>query len=131
MSFLCFFLCTGAPRALHVLTHACPTLRSSDLSRQGLHRSLRPHRLHHRLPHARLARSRPGAVAVQRLHAPDRHRDAAAADAAPLRKCARHRALAEGPAASIMGVLRSEEHTSELQSLMRITYDVFCLKKKN
>src|SRR3546814_8175079 len=27
--------------------------------------------------------------------------------------------------------LRSEEHTSELQSLMRITYAVFCLKKKH
>src|SRR3546814_4828516 len=29
------------------------------------------------------------------------------------------------------GVVRSEEHTSELQSLMRISYAVFCLKKKN
>src|SRR3546814_7111264 len=28
-------------------------------------------------------------------------------------------------------VRRSEEHTSELQSLMRISYAVFCLKKKN
>src|SRR3546814_3394235 len=28
------------------------------------------------------------------------------------------------------GSLRSEEHTSELQSLMRISYAVFCLKKK-
>src|SRR3546814_3026945 len=28
------------------------------------------------------------------------------------------------------GVPRSEEHTSELQSLMRISYAVFCLKKK-
>src|SRR3546814_9687306 len=28
-------------------------------------------------------------------------------------------------------VLRSEEHASELQSLMRISYAVFCLKKKN
>src|SRR3546814_9944182 len=28
-------------------------------------------------------------------------------------------------------VFRSEEHTSELQSLMRISYAVFCLKKKN
>src|SRR3546814_9005601 len=28
-------------------------------------------------------------------------------------------------------MLRSEEHTSELQSLMRISYAVFCLKKKN
>src|SRR3546814_6632402 len=36
--------------------------------------------------------------------------------------------------ASVAGVLleviRSEEHTSELQSLMRISYAVFCLKKK-
>src|SRR3546814_5277725 len=29
------------------------------------------------------------------------------------------------------GYFRSEEHTSELQSLMRISYAVFCLKKKN
>src|SRR3546814_9723053 len=29
------------------------------------------------------------------------------------------------------GLGRSEEHTSELQSLMRISYAVFCLKKKN
>src|SRR3546814_3497531 len=28
-------------------------------------------------------------------------------------------------------VMRSEEHTSELQSLMRTSYAVFCLKKKN
>src|SRR3546814_3101189 len=28
-------------------------------------------------------------------------------------------------------ITRSEEHTSELQSLMRISYAVFCLKKKN
>src|SRR3546814_3046377 len=39
--------------------------------------------------------------------------------------------------AAVMGLsmstifLRSEEHTSELQSLMRISYAVFCLKKKN
>src|SRR3546814_9711558 len=35
------------------------------------------------------------------------------------------------PLASHMATgLRSEEHTSELQSLMRISYAVFCLKKK-
>src|SRR3546814_10070458 len=34
--------------------------------------------------------------------------------------------LIRGPAQK-----RSEEHTSELQSLMRISYAVFCLKKKN
>src|SRR3546814_7720854 len=32
---------------------------------------------------------------------------------------------------AIDGPDRSEEHTSELQSLMRISYAVFCLKKKN
>src|SRR3546814_8662434 len=31
----------------------------------------------------------------------------------------------------ITSAMRSEEHTSELQSLMRISYAVFCLKKKN
>src|SRR3546814_9282763 len=38
--------------------------------------------------------------------------------------------LAEGLSGGDAG-LRSEEHTSELQSLMRTSYDVFCLKKKN
>src|SRR3546814_7212741 len=32
---------------------------------------------------------------------------------------------------TVAGAHRSEEHTSELQSLMRISYAVFCLKKKN
>src|SRR3546814_6654915 len=32
---------------------------------------------------------------------------------------------------AVWGRLRSEEHTPELQSLMRISYAVFCLKKKN
>src|SRR3546814_1412350 len=35
------------------------------------------------------------------------------------------------PAIVRSGRCRSEEHTSELQSLMRISYAVFCLKKKN
>src|SRR3546814_5288426 len=42
--------------------------------------------------------------------------------------------IAHGPLVyGIAGGLqyRSEEHTSELQSLMRISYSVFCLKKKN
>src|SRR3546814_7584571 len=47
--------------------------------------------------------------------------------------------LSEPPRGSIRAIegiqegrdLRSEEHTSELQSLMRISYAVFCLKKKN
>src|SRR3546814_7344426 len=35
-----------------------------------------------------------------------------------------------GAEAQDLGHVRSEEHTSELQSLMRISYAVFCLKKK-
>src|SRR3546814_9669527 len=35
------------------------------------------------------------------------------------------------PAVKMVDDNRSEEHTSELQSLMRISYAVFCLKKKN
>src|SRR3546814_20912776 len=37
--------------------------------------------------------------------------------------------LALAPRVTVLA--RSEEHTSELQSLMRISYAVFCLKKKN
>src|SRR3546814_1153713 len=44
-----------------------------------------------------------------------------AADDARLHVCAVHR---------FRHFVRSEEHTSELQSLMRISYAVFCLKKK-
>src|SRR3546814_6555572 len=41
------------------------------------------------------------------------------------------RIMAEGPVSgSSTLMVRSEEHTSELQSLMRISYAVFCLKKK-
>src|SRR3546814_8933324 len=40
------------------------------------------------------------------------------------------RGIADRPRLAIGGVGRSEEHTSELQSLMRISYAVFCLKKK-
>src|SRR3546814_7207360 len=44
---------------------------------------------------------------------------------------AHHRMLrGVGHAGNRRGVVRSEEHTSELQSLMRISYAVFCLKKK-
>src|SRR3546814_10109399 len=41
----------------------------------------------------------------------------------------KHRLADELPA--IVATLRSEEHTSELQSLMRISYAVFCLKTQN
>src|SRR3546814_4450097 len=47
--------------------------------------------------------------------------------AAPKGKTVRCAGLLRQPSARP----RSEEHTSELQSLMRISYAVFCLKKKN
>src|SRR3546814_8094100 len=43
---------------------------------------------------------------------------------------ARRAQIGDGGAATKAVVCRSEEHTSELQSLMRISYAVFCLKKK-
>src|SRR3546814_7389864 len=46
------------------------------------------------------------------------------------RQAARRRACGKA-ARPLPAPPRSEEHTSELQSLMRISYAVFCLKKKN
>jgi hypothetical protein len=62
--------------------------------RHGPARDLRQFRLRHRLPRAGPARFRPGDLAVQRLHDPDRHRDAGAAHAAPFRQRAGSRQLA-------------------------------------
>src|SRR3546814_10863090 len=42
----------------------------------------------------------------------------------------RHRAFELVAERTRVRIVRSEEHTSELQSLMRISYAVFCLKKK-
>src|SRR3546814_5054423 len=56
------------------------------------------------------------------LHKSTVHREITDSGAKDGEKCDQHR-IAHGG--------RSEEHTSELQSLMRISYAVFCLKKKN
>src|SRR3546814_6634399 len=50
--------------------------------------------------------------------------------AQPLVAAARHILAVGGDDRGQGGTQRSEEHTSELQSLMRISYAVFCLKKK-
>src|SRR3546814_8239510 len=72
-------------------------------------------------PYTTLFRSHRGRCARSRAASrasPDRSRHS------PCRECAARRARPPGSAR------RSEEHTSELQSLMRISYAVFCLKKK-
>src|SRR3546814_3834999 len=94
-----------------------------------------PHALH-RHHHRRRARRGAGRAAARRL--PGRHR--VDGYAAGLRRGQHRRAdpalHAPEPAASVPGAAgdrdlpRSEEHTSDLQSLMRISYAVFCLNKK-
>src|SRR3546814_10179984 len=76
---------------------------------------------------AHLARARPGAPSASTARAMLKAIAAQATQAAlaayePEGRCA------NGPS---LNSARSEEHTSELQSLMRISYAVFCLKKKN
>src|SRR3546814_4676199 len=98
-------------------------------------------------PYTTLFRSVPGADGVaepgtDRGHATRRGAAAApgtaarrdpralAGDAAAGADC-RPRTLPRRPPARVFRRHKSEEHTSELQSLMRISYAVFCLKKKN
>src|SRR3546814_9293676 len=70
-------------------------------------------------------------------HRADSHRGAARRARGGERQRSRGRRLCHGgrdrPPRQFLprGEPRSEEHTSELQSLMRISYAVFCLKKKN
>ena len=59
---------------------------AAGISRHQAPGDVRQFRLRDRLPRARPARPRPGDLAVQRLHDPDRHRDAAAAHAEALRE---------------------------------------------
>src|SRR3546814_1849541 len=76
-----------------------------------------------RSPDPRVAKSRPRA-ALSRNGAATREAIARAPCAAALP------AVLATPPRPAATVDRSEEHTSELQSLMRISYAVFCLKKK-
>src|SRR3546814_15115165 len=108
-----FFYLYGYHRDLHVLTHSFPTRRSSDLACAVTF----------------------GAHLIEPIFAlalPQRDLDAPAPHAAGqiMEKAdsAFDRLVFRNPAPRAG---RSEEHTSELQSLMRNSYAVFCLKKKN
>src|SRR3546814_2483047 len=95
------------------MTHSFPTRRSSDLPAAAAQRRRRVAGAHR--PHRNLGVHGAGGV----LGAADR----------ALRLTV---AIPASGAGSRGGadLRRSEEHTSELQSLMRISYAVFCLKKK-
>src|SRR3546814_2320735 len=91
-------------------------------------------------PHTTLFRSEARAVLAQRNLARERQLyeqkvsarvdyEQAQAEAGVAAAEAR-RAQVASRAANVTGDGRSEEHTSELQSLMRISYAVFCLKKQ-
>src|SRR3546814_9084410 len=63
------------------------------------------------------------------FRSPQRRRGRQRRHAVP-RRFAHRGAQPPGPDGPSGSIRRSEEHTSELQSLMRISYAVFCLKKK-
>src|SRR3546814_10600770 len=107
------FECHCYPRELNVLTHPFPTRRSSDLRRGGqrFRGGVRMHSsvlscFHILRSSAAVAGDPPSDTVPPALRAPS------------------PRAAGSPPG-------RSEEHTSELQSLMRISYAVFFLKKTN
>src|SRR3546814_10480110 len=81
--------------------------------------------------------ARPESPAPAQCGPADCHRSENSGQGSFLRKvrgARSHREAAAGPEGSCVKAAvraRSEEHTSELQSLMRISYAVFCLKKKN
>src|SRR3546814_21166190 len=118
---LCLFSIRLPPRS----TRTEPLFPYTPLFRSGVHEDLR-----HRQPtllgmevadgEARHADRLAHVIAVAEAH----H---AAVEGQRGREALEHRAhLVDAEA----GAVRSEEHTSELQSLMRISYAVFCLKKK-
>src|SRR3546814_9424138 len=99
----------GHHRDIHVRTHSFPTRRSSDLASNRWWCAW--------------------ATATSRtMPVPGCPRRGSTWRACAWRSC---RTTTPGCAIPGRSPCRSEEHTSELQSLMRISYAVFCLKKKN
>src|SRR3546814_14961728 len=107
-----------------------------------IRRSPRATRTDTLFPNTTLCRSLPIAVCQGALSADPGADEAGGALAKPVRKAdagirdrlaRRHEGKLRKPvqhAELALLEMRSEEHTSELQSLMRISYDVFCFKKK-
>src|SRR3546814_7182295 len=128
---LCSFYVYGDHQALHVLTLSFPTRRSSDLRRSGASSARRPAASPCR---DRRSGSR-GRSSARRRHPPMPASRCPCFRAAARRRGTKSRgpspwSVHDPPASRERNDIRSEEHTSELQSLMRISYAVFCLKKK-
>src|SRR3546814_9412601 len=96
------------------LTHSFPTRRSSDLRAEREREKLQR-------PQFAVVELEQAVIGARR-----EQQHVARAVGPPLR----HQSPTTGTTAPWMALARSEEHTSELQSLMRISYAVFCLKKK-
>src|SRR3546814_2551412 len=110
------------PPRFTLLKHSFPTRRVSDLlaGRRMVGMLAMLHRFRHRLVGRRGGRCSSLAKTA-----------GAAVIAAPPRVAVTSAAASRGRNLDMAGSFgRSEEHTSELQSLMRISYAVFCLKKK-
>src|SRR3546814_20418330 len=127
--FLFFFYRYGDHLDLHVLTHSFPPRRSSDLPTVlfDLHRELGGKMV----PFAGYALpvQYPAGIMAEHQHTREAATLFDVSHMGQLRLDGADRA-ATLEALVPVDVARSEEHTSELQSLMRISYAVFCLKKK-
>src|SRR3546814_7544058 len=112
--YVCFFLCYGDHRGLLVLTHSVPTRRASDLCSA----SVTP------MPAARFALMNAWRSTASLVKANSSRIVFSLTPITP------NMIAAQKPVRSLPAEQRSEEHTSQLQSLMRNSYAVFCLKKK-
>src|SRR3546814_4755508 len=130
----------GYHRDLHVLTHSFPTRRSSDLRRRSNHPRRDPVFPRNKKVVTSHPNHIPTIMKVYIIACPDRTdyfslatkvAECVSVDYpwALVMRPPRWRYW-RWPAANKKNPNRSEEHTSELQSLMRISYAVFCLKKK-
>src|SRR3546814_9199653 len=110
-----YFEGDGAPRDLHVRTHYFPALRSADLQLMPTDSAAARMRKTVRACRAAPRSTRSVGIAAPRI------------DTEPMDRVV----SSDGSAVMVTpSAARSEEHTSELQSLMRISYAVFCLQKK-
>src|SRR3546814_1453568 len=117
-----FYLMSRRPPRSTRTDTLCPY---TTLFRSGVHRQRPPENerdLAHDHPQAH--RVAGAAAEIERLAA---HRS----DRAEQRPVGRDGVAHVEDVAHLLAIARSEEHTSELPSLMRISYAVFCLNKKN